>query len=136
MARLHFCGLLAAIFLAAGCGSIGAYKRPEARFPILSVADENFTFDREERQRAIHAAWMVKAGTLFELLLDRQGNVVKIRLVHTRLTDEETTAFKAQLYKHKFEPARPESPFPYRALFFPMRVKYEFETEELSNPRG
>lgn len=132
--RLHLLALLAALFLFNGCGSVGHYKRPEARFPMLSVADEDFTFDKEERQRAIHAAWMVKAGVLFELLLDREGNVLKIRVVHTRLTEDETTAFKAFTYKHKFRPARPEDPHPYRAMFLPMRVQYEFETEERSNP--
>jgi hypothetical protein len=121
------------VFGVSGCSSVstGAAgdQESEPSFPVKSVAENEFSFDRFDRQRAIKAYHNRRASLLFELVIDRDGTVTKIRVVRSNLDAYMTAAFKTHVSKGmKFTPAPVSDPQPYRTLYYLMSTKTEVET--------
>lgn len=99
----------------------------QASFPVKSIAEATFSFDTFDKKRAVKAYNKLRANLLFELVIDREGNVVKIRTLRSRLDDYMTGGYKAHVLGMKFTPAPSDDPYPYRTLFYPVSTKTELE---------
>ena len=60
---------------------------------------------------------------LFEVVVNRAGEVVRIRVAHSLEDDSITSQFKAQVAATRFEASPKGDTMPYRTFFFPMRTK-------------
>ncbi|MBC8095556.1 MAG: hypothetical protein H7Y43_07070 [Akkermansiaceae bacterium] len=125
----RFCrclGLLAACFYLSGCATAELESEAaEPEFPARSVASKSFRFDSQDRKRAITAYRKLGANLIFEIIIDRKGNVEEIRVLRTKLDDTLTAGFKAYVARMEFTPAQTGDPYPFRALYYPMKTKEE-----------
>ena len=127
--RSGWLALLTAFFVLSGCSAVEPNSEPvDLSFPTKSVSEKTFNFDRYERNRAVAAYQKLKADLLFELVIDREGKVEKIRVVRTRLDGYMTAGFRAYVGQMKFTPATSNDPLPYRTLFYPMSTRTEVES--------
>jgi hypothetical protein len=119
-------GLLAAGLILSGCATADSESAADSdvdtSFPARSVSYKTYRFDSYERKRAANAFRVLKAEMLFELVIDRQGNVQRIHAVKSRLAEAESSRFKALVAQMKFSTAESDDPFPYRAMFFPLQL--------------
>jgi hypothetical protein len=99
----------------------------EPTFPTKSIAEAKYSFDSFDRKRAVKAYSKLRADLLFELVIDRQGNVIMIRTLRTRQDEYMTGGFKAHVAGMKFTPAPSDDPYPYRTLFYPLDTHTELE---------
>jgi hypothetical protein len=99
----------------------------EPSYPVKSIAEAKFSFDNFDKKRAIKAYNKFRANLLFELVIDREGNVVMIRTIRSRLDDYFTFGFKGHVQGMKFTPASSDDPHPYRTLFYPVATRTELE---------
>lgn len=116
------------LFMFIGCAaSAPDAGEKEPSFPTKSVENKEFTFDKFDKERAVRAFRKLRASMLFELIVDRQGKVVNIRVLKTKLDDYPSYSFKGYVSQIKFSPAPGHDPYPYRALFYPLKTGVEIE---------
>lgn len=126
------CLSLLVILLLPGCGTV----RPEvgdtsAGYPTKSVADKSFSFDSFDRKRAIRAYNGERAHMLVQLLINRDGEVVKLKVIRSKLDEYQSGILKSYALSTKFDPAPATDALPYRELFYPLKndvYKLEFQS--------
>ena len=130
--------VLVGLFLAsAGLAGCTTHK-PQAvgaapTFPAKSIPDKSITFDEFDRKRAIRAFSKVRAHMLFEVVINRDGNVVQVRTIRSLMDDISTAQFKASIWAMKFTSAASRDPYPFRALFVPVGTSTEIRDEPSGN---
>lgn len=102
-------------------------------YPVKSVADASFSFDAYERKRAIRAYNHEHAHLLLQLIINRNGDIVNLRLVRSSLDDYQTGALKSYARSMKFDPAPENDTLPYRALFYPIHNS-AYDTRYIIDP--
>lgn len=134
MNRFLRTGFIAALFIClvlgfgAGCASHSAEEAEAAppSFPAKSVATNTFCFTALEKKQAIKYYHRLRANILFELIIDRSGNVVRLKVVRTNLDSFMTSAYKTHVMQGmKFTPAAEDDPYPYRAMYYPVSNRTE-----------
>jgi hypothetical protein len=98
-------------------------------FPKLKyTGSAGFSLTRAERKVAVRHVERLKGELLYELVVDRTGNVIKIRTIKSLPgsdTDFYTIGFRQHLEQHKFKPSKLDAP--YRTFFYPMNVQSSTE---------
>ena len=123
--------LIASAVLFCGCETIDpvAIENAQVYFPpLFKVVDEpRFCFEPAERERALQEYRELEANTLFELVIDRAGQVKQARIVTTRHPEHRRADMLAHARRMVFS-EDPESSR-YRAFYLPMQYGYESEFE-------
>lgn len=94
---------------------------------VRHVDAPRFCFLPAERERALQEYEEGGADTLFELVVDAEGQVRRARLVRTHVRDEYHEVMEEHARRFKFTPA-PEDEG-YRAFYLPMRYRLDSEFE-------
>ena len=96
---------------------------------VKRIQEPRFCFDPAERERALQTYRELGADTLFELVVDQEGKVVKARVLRT----DERRSYREDMLDHarrfRFTPDR-EVPG-YRAFYYPARYGFDNEFEWL-----
>ncbi len=94
---------------------------------VKHTEEARFCFDLAERVKAVREFDEMEADTLFELVIDRRGNVKKARLVRTYVEK----AYRQELVDHAYRFKFSELPggTEYCAFYWPTtyRMEHEFE---------
>lgn len=124
-------GLLLACGWLLGCGTTrdaaaeaGLYLFPKRKY----VATAEFSLSNAERKVALREMRWQGGELLYELVIDRSGNVVRIRVAKALAGEDNdffTIGFMQRLRDHKFLPSRMEAS--YRTFFYPMSVRWQTE---------
>jgi hypothetical protein len=104
-------------------GQPKTYLFPKCKY----LAEPEFSLTNEDRKLALRELRRKRGELLYELIIDRQGNVTKIRVAKAlEGNDMEffTIGFMQRLREHKFSPSRMDAP--YRNFYYPMNVESEF----------
>lgn len=110
----------------AGCAAPPPSEGEAFLFPKLKyVAEPEFAFTSQERPQALRVARRHGAKVVCELIVDREGRVVRIRLVRG-LEGPEGQGFYSmgimqKVKERRFEPSVLSAP--YRMFFFPVKVE-------------
>ena len=95
--------------------------------PTFKVVDRpRFSFSMAERQRALDEYRDHGADTLFEVVVDGDGRVVKSRLVRTQVPASYHDDLEAHARRFQFTE---DAQSLYRAFYFPVRYRYDSELE-------
>jgi hypothetical protein len=113
-----------------GCRSAPQYEPTEIYvFPKLKYTDTpEFSFTKSERDAALQHLKRLKGELLYEVVADREGNVIRIRTVKSLAgshSDYYTIGFRQRIENHKFKPSQMAAP--YRTFFFPMDITSKTE---------
>ena len=109
-----------------GCATVPPEDDEPPSFPVMSIRENKFTFDKFDRQRAARAGSKLRAHAVFELVIDRSGKVVRIRTFRSSLDDFDTAAFKSHVQHMSFTPAPDTDPMPFRTLFYMLKTQHEW----------
>jgi len=127
--KLNSSGLLSAFVLmlvVCGCATTEPEDDSRPSFPVMSIPENKFTFDKIDRDRAVRAGSKLRAHAVFELVIDRNGDVVRIRTLRSQLDDYSTSAFKMNVQHMKFTPAPDTDPLPFRTLFYLLQIQHDW----------
>lgn len=106
---------LMALVLMAATGASAGEALPDWR-----SSDESLFEARKEFAKS-------DAELLFLLMVNRQGDVVKVKLLKSKLdNDRSAMMFRKHLYSAKFKVAKPQEP-DYREFLYPMDIKTSVE---------
>lgn len=125
-ARQPAAAALLALLAACASASVSEEVRNATLYypPQVRLVDEpRSCFTHAERQRALLELSRVDADTLFELIVDEEGKVVRARLLRTHVRRE----YHEQLEDHAraFEFTPEDCGGRYRAFFFPCRYRHD-----------
>jgi len=126
---LQAAGFGLAIIVAVGCAAPVA-NGPSGQIPIdtilavteKSISEPKFVLTSADRSIALAAYRKMRAGILFEVIVNRSGQVAKIRIVRSLEDETVSHAFLNQMANSLFEPSRADGPGRYRTFFLPLRT--------------
>ena len=124
------------MLVALGCGWFnGCQSTPQPAsaeiyvFPKLKYTDSaEFSLTKAERHVALQHLKRLKGELLYEVVADREGNVIKTRTVKSLPgsdSDYYTIGFRQRIENHKFPPSQMAAS--YRTFFFPMNITSKTE---------
>jgi hypothetical protein len=126
----HAVLLAASLALATSCEApvtAEELERATLYFPpqFKYVEEPRFCFTRAERERALKEYKQVGADTLFEVIIDNEGTVKKVRLLrtHVRKDYHDFMLEHARWFLFTEDPGSEM----YRAFYYP--IVYDFEAE-------
>jgi len=113
------------------CITVESYN-PETTMPYYPprykiIEEKRFSFSYSERRKALESLNGVDADTLFELIIDRKGNVVKARLLRTHVRSYYHDDLETHAKRFKFSPKNTEKP--YRTFYYPVKYRYNASFE-------
>jgi hypothetical protein len=122
--------LIASILLVSGCQSPldpDAVRNAELYFPprFKYVEKPVYCFTAEERERALQEHRQIGSDTLFEFVVDSQGQVRKVRLVQTYQPSHRHEDILAHARSMVFSPDAESDR--YRAFYFAAKYAYNSE---------
>jgi hypothetical protein len=122
--------LIASVLLVSSCQTPldpDAVRNAELYFPpkFKYVEKPKYCFTAEERERALQEHRMLGSNSLFEFVIDSQGQVMKARIVQTFQPAHRHEDILAHIRSMVFS-ADASSPL-YRAFY--VSTKYRYETE-------
>ena len=126
MSIIKWFWFLTLLCLTSGCITVTSYdlKNTELYYPpnVKYIDQKRFAFSMAERMLAIKKLHEADADTLFELIIDREGNVVKGRLIKTHVRE----CYHEDVENHamilKFTPQKTAKP--YRTFYYPVKYRY------------
>jgi hypothetical protein len=127
-------GLFLALALGSGCKASASPEEVAAAtlfFPPVYklVAEPRWSFSDAERLKALQAYTKQGADTLFELIVDADGKVVRTRLLRTPVDEIYHEVLLEHSRRWEFSPdARRSS---YRALYYPIEYTLHHDNEWL-----
>lgn len=124
--------LMLMVSLLALCGCATANSEGDVETPVAiigekSIAEAEYSMSREERAAAIRSYQKMRAQILFELIINRTGEVVKVRVASSRQDDYTKSFFKSSMASVKFRNAAEDDPLPYRTFYFPLKLETSIE---------
>ena len=120
-------------FLLTGCATTSSGPTPERTVEIIaekSIPSSEYAMTGTERTAALRVFRQMRAHMLFEIVVNRAGNVEKVRVTRSSHDDYSTAAFKSQVATTTFPPASREDPNPYRTFFFPLKIETSIRKQD------
>lgn len=119
------------IGICAGCPTIKMsdlegvtlYYPPKIKF----ISEPRYPFTENERNLALLSLKHAKADTLFEIIIDNEGKVVKARVLKTRVRKNYIEDLESHARRFKFTKDPGEQQ--YRAFYYPVKYRYNSEVE-------
>ncbi len=128
--------LIASVLLVSSCQApldADAVRNAELYFPprFKYVEKPVYCFTAEERERALQEHRKTGSNTLFEFVVDRQGQVMKVRFVQTYQPSHRHEDILAHARTMVFSPDTESQR--YRAFYFPTKYAYSAEFQWIND---